>query len=168
MLPSARYSPGLFLAMACPTTFVETASLTILAAGANPSREDQIGWRPRLAPSPGKQARAGQFVKPNGYKRCLIRLKVVRPRRFHVRGPPVLKSSRLGSCQRRRQTRKVTAMDRQDRRVRGCLIPRVRPAGWHWRELRGPRSLAAGHHRDRRFVHRGVRPVAECRPGGWC
>jgi hypothetical protein len=46
MLPSARYSPGPFLAMAWLTTFVETASLTILATGADPSRKrSQIGGR---------------------------------------------------------------------------------------------------------------------------
>ena len=59
------------------------------------------------------------------------------------------------------KTLKVTAVDaRTGELVVFDSAGESRPGGCGWRQLRGTRSLAAGHHRHRRFVDGGVRSVA--------
>lgn len=123
MLPSARYSPGPFLAMAWLTTFVKTASLAILATGADPSRKDHRSDGDRASPHPHRTYRPASGSSSSrridalpGSAKGLRAEAVPCPR---VRRRKVLEA-RLPASDGARPA-KVTPVDGRDRRVRGCV-----------------------------------------------
>ena len=122
MLPSARYSPGPFLAMAWLTTFVKTASLAILATGADPSRKitdrmDRASPHPHRTYRPASGSSSSRRIDAlPGSAKGLRAEAVPCPR---VRRRKVLEA-RLPASDGARPA-KVTPVDGRDRRVRGCF-----------------------------------------------